>query len=62
LERLTSAQYALLATYFDIDLPEDLIRLGLDLKNRNELKLSHVREWFSAYADGCDSATWQATQ
>ena len=54
LEKLQVNQYALLETYFDVDVIADVIRLKTDLEKRSELDLPHLREWFRE--DYCESA------
>ena len=54
LEKLLPQNYALLDRYFDIDLPQDLIRLKEDLGQAKDVRLTHIRDWLNSY--GCGSA------
>jgi uncharacterized protein len=49
LQRISDRSHSLLDTYFDIDFPQDLIRLRGELKQQNRLSLINTRSWIEHY-------------
>ena len=49
LQRVSDRPHLLLDTYFDIDFPQDLIRLRGELEQENGLSLINTRSWIDHY-------------
>jgi uncharacterized protein len=47
--RISGRSYMLLEPYFDVDLPDDLVRLKKELDALNRPYLDHTRRWISDY-------------
>jgi uncharacterized protein len=49
LQKITDRRHLLLDMYFDIDLPQDLTRLRLELEQEKDMGLRNVRNWMARY-------------